>query len=105
MIWICFNQTDTSLCGFVISGHAGAGPFGQDVVCAAVSSAAYMAANTLTDVLSIPADVVVEDGYLAIAISPQHCAVAWPVLEGLRLHLTALSHDYPAHIQLQITEV
>ena len=33
--------------GFEISGHAG-GSAGRDIVCAAVSSAVYMAANTVT---------------------------------------------------------
>ena len=51
MIQVEFSVHDHAPVGFCISGHAGAGSAGRDIVCAAVSSAAYMAANTLTDVI------------------------------------------------------
>ena len=38
---------DGLLSGFSVTGHAGAGEYGQDIVCAAVSSATYMTANDL----------------------------------------------------------
>ena len=44
---------EKGLCGFEISGHSskdGADEVGK-IVCAAVSSAAYLAANTVTDII------------------------------------------------------
>ena len=49
--------------GFEISGHAG-GNAGRDIVCAAVSSAVYMAANTVTEIIKVRADISEQDGYL-----------------------------------------
>ena len=45
-----FVRKDGLLCGFTLRGHAGAGVSGTDVVCAAISSAAYLAANTITEI-------------------------------------------------------
>ena len=48
--------------GFSIDGHAGFGEAGTDIVCAAVSSAAYMTVNTITEVLHADAHVSADDG-------------------------------------------
>ena len=62
MIQVEFSVHDHAPVGFCISGHAGAGSAGRDIVCAAVSSAAYMAANTLTDVVGAQPDIALADG-------------------------------------------
>lgn len=83
--------------GFVLSGHAAAGPYGEDIVCAAVSSAAYMTANTVTDILHIPARVVATEGHMELSAEcdPAECQA---ILSGFRLHLQALQAQYPQHI-------
>ncbi len=88
--------------GFEISGHAG-GSYGKDIVCASVSSAAIMAANTVTEILHIPAQTQQEDGLLKFAVVSDNEA-AKAVLDGLKLHLTELSKQYPKKIKV-ITEV
>ena len=85
--------------GFEISGHAG-GSAGTDIVCAAVSSAVYMAANTVTE---IHADISEQDGYLKFSVGEENDSAA-AVLDGLKLHLTELSKQYPKKIKV-ITEV
>ena len=50
MIKANFYQKNGLYCGFIISGHAG-GKYGQDIVCAGVSSAVMLTVNTLTDFL------------------------------------------------------
>ena len=104
MIRIHFRTRQEQLIGFRIDGHAGAGTAGEDIVCAAVSSAAYMAANTLTEVLSLPADITVEDGLMDLTITGDATA-AQAILSGLRLHLTALHEEYPRRVHPIITEV
>lgn len=91
--------------GFRISGHSDAGEAGQDLVCAAVSSAAYLTANTITDVIGAKASARVEDGFLECRIAPEDAADCAPVLQGLRLHLSALREQYPQNIQIFDTEV
>ncbi len=53
--------------GFEISGHAG-GNAGTDIVCAAVSSAVYMAANTVTEIIKVHADISEQDGHLTFSV-------------------------------------
>ena len=88
--------------GFEISGHAG-GSAGTDIVCAAVSSAVYMAANTVTDVIKIHADISEQDGRFRFSANADDTSAA-AVLDGLKLHLTELSKQYPKKIKV-ITEV
>lgn len=92
-----FNQGDL-LTGFEVSGHSGSAQQGEDIICAAVSSAVYMAANTITEVISVDADIKVDDGYLYLKVEPLSKTQA--ILKGLQLHLISLSQDYPKNIKV-----
>lgn len=98
MIKVRFRMRQGQLTGFSLTGHAEAGPAGEDIVCAAVSSAAYMTANTVTDVLHIPAEVAVDEGYMELTV-PGDPAACQALLSGFRLHILALQDQYPAHIR------
>ena len=91
--------------GFRISGHSGASEAGTDIVCAAVSSAAYLAANTVTDVMNIPAEASTAEGLMSFRVSEKDAAKCGDLLRGLRLHLSALQQQYPGNITLIDTEV
>ena len=91
--------------GFRISGHSGASNAGTDIVCAAVSSAAYLTANTITDVIGVPADICVEDGFLSLKIPAADADSCGVLLKGFRLHMAALKEQYPTNIKLIDTEV
>lgn len=101
MIRAVFFESESKL-GFEISGHAG-GKSGTDIVCASVSSAAYMAANTITDILYISAEIQMDDGFLSFRITDNDVS-AKAIIDGLKLHLTELSKQYPKKIKV-ITEV
>ena len=90
------------LSGFLISGHSTESCDDLDgkILCAAVSSAAYMAANTLTEVLSCECDITVDDGYKSLKITEEKDG-AQAVLEGLRLHLQQLAEQY-SNIELNL---
>ena len=64
MIEVRFFEDNHTLTGFEISGHALFAEHGNDIVCSAVSSAAIMAANTITEVFGEKAEVKAEEGYL-----------------------------------------
>ena len=104
MIRVRFHTADDAIVGFTLSGHAGAGDHGQDIVCAAVSSAAYMTANTITEIIGAPADIAVDDGYMKLLVT-DHIDGCGDILSGFRLHLQALQEQYPTRIQLMNTEV
>ncbi|MBQ8683759.1 MAG: ribosomal-processing cysteine protease Prp [Clostridia bacterium] len=104
MIRVRFTTAEGSLSGFTVSGHAGAGEYGQDIVCAAVSSAAYMTANTITEILGLSADIAVDEGYMSLQVTGA-LPPCQAVLAGFRLHIQALQQEYPKRIQLMNTEV
>ena len=88
---------------FTIDGHSGSAESGQDIVCAAVSSAAYMTVNTITEILGEDVEADVSDGYMKIRLCSGNQA-ATDILRGLELHISELSKDYPDFIKI-ITEV
>lgn len=101
MTRVRFSADKKGLYGFEISGHSsedGDDEIGK-IVCAAVSSAAYMAANTVTDIIGDLAEVFVDDAVMRFYVkNPSDCTVK--VLEGLRLHLTELSEQYGSNITI-----
>ncbi|MBR5113364.1 MAG: ribosomal-processing cysteine protease Prp, partial [Clostridia bacterium] len=64
MTQVRFYIDENRLTGFEISGHSCFALKGSDIVCAAISSAAIMAANTITEVIGDRADISEKDGYL-----------------------------------------
>lgn len=95
-----FFLRDGAIVGFELSGHTGAGRAGEDIVCAAVSSAAYMTVNTLTDVLGVAADIAERDGFLRVMLPAGDSLRGRDLLQGFFLHLTGLQEQYPHHIQV-----
>lgn len=104
MIKVEFLQSDNQLIGFEASGHSMSAPHGEDLICAFVSSACLMAANTVTEILKLRADAKAADGYLLLKISENPIS-AQDTLQGLRLHLSELQKDYPQNINVIISEV
>ena len=101
-----FTTQQGELLGFQIKGHAGAAKKGGDVVCAAVSSAAYMAANTITEILHADAMAAVdEEGGMFLRISKKDAPNCSDLLKGFKLHLLALEEQYPENIHVNYTEV
>ncbi|HEX2986416.1 MAG TPA: ribosomal-processing cysteine protease Prp [Caproiciproducens sp.] len=98
-----FTQANGELVGFRITGHNGTA--GRDILCAAVSSAAYMAANTVTDVIRADAEVAVEDGYMLVKILSGNAKSCRSIFEGFKLHMQGLEEQYPKNIQVSYTEV
>ena len=104
MIRVRFHTAKNAILGFTLDGHAGAGVSGQDIVCAAVSSAAYMTANTVTEIIGATADITVDDGYMRVMLTDK-IADCRDILSGFQLHLEALQEQYPKRVQLMNTEV
>ena len=105
MTCVKFLSKKESLYGFEIKGHSSvdANDHEGKIVCAAVSSAAYMTANTIIEILGLECETVVDDALMRVkVINPsQQTSV---VLKGLKLHLTELSKQYSKRIKIT-TEV
>ena len=99
MIVVRFQRSGSRFTGFSVSGHAGLAPAGQDVLCAAVSSAAYMTANTLTDVCGIDCDTRVQEGEMTLRLRSDSSS-AQDLLQGFSLHMRELSRQYPKQLKI-----
>ncbi len=105
MINAVFYKQNGVYKGFSVSGHAGFADFGQDIVCASVTSALQCTANGITEILKVDADVVVLDNEIKLSLpdGDNSCAVAF--LQAFYMHLKLLSEDYHGTIKLTISEV
>ncbi len=99
MIRFKFVRSGKADVGFECRGHAGYAQAGQDIVCAAVSSAAYLAANTITDSFGIKAKAQVDEGYMSLELL-EKSEEAQKVLDGLEAHIRSLAQEYPRSIKV-----
>ncbi len=90
--------------GFLIKGHSGFAESGEDIVCASISSAAYMVANTITEILKVNAEIKVDDGKMKLTVNKEQRHIAKDILLGLKLHLEGLEEQYPEFLET-LTEV
>ena len=85
--------------GFLISGHSGFAEEGEDIVCASVSSAAYMVANTILEVMKVNAKAEVSDAKMKLTVNKEQRHITKDILLGLKLHLEALAEQYPEFLE------
>ncbi len=104
MIKAVFYKKNGIFTGYSISGHAGYADEGEDVVCASVSSAAMLTANTVTDFLKADADVSVKKNLLELMLK-SHCESAEKLIESLHTHIDFISQDYKGTIRISVLEV
>lgn len=104
---VFFTSDKSEIVGFEISGHSGYADSGNDIVCSAVSSACYMAANTLTDVMHADAEINVNEkiGYMSLTVDDKYITMSRDILTGLKMHLILLEELYPENIKVKYMEV
>ena len=93
------------LVGFEISGHSSQNfeDLEGKLVCSAISSAAFLCANTISDVIKDKITAQVEDGYMSIRVAtPTEASLQ--LLKGFRLHIKELKEQFSNRIKI-ITEV
>ena len=100
-----FHSENEVPLGFSFKGHAGYAAHGSDIVCAAISSVAYMTANTIIEIMGIDADVNVnEDGEMTLKVPEESTQKTKELLLGLELHINELKKQYPKNVTIT-TEV
>jgi len=100
MVKVTILKNERIIRGFRISGHAGTGVAGKDIVCAAVSSAAYLVANTITEVLEIKADTQVDQALMHLTLTKEQAIKAQELLKGFELHMRELEKAHSKNIKL-----
>lgn len=93
MLKAVFFRQGKRLCGFDISGHAGYGYEGQDIACAAVSSATELVCNTITDFFGVKAEVSVGENLITLRLL-EDSEKASQLIESFRCHMQFIAEDY-----------
>ena len=96
-----FLFSDDTIVSFEVSGHSGYAEEGEDIVCSAVSSAIYMAANTIIEIMKLNPEAEVRDGYLKIQMNLDDARKSKVITDGLYLHLSQLQGQYPNNLKLE----
>lgn len=104
-IWF-YKLKSGKIIGIKVSGHCGYAESGKDIVCSAVSSAVYMAINTIIDILKVDfKNLKLDEGNLDAVINEGDEDKCRVLFDGLKLHLIGLEEIYPENIRLNYMEV
>ncbi len=110
MTRIAFRMEGGRVAGVTVSGHSRYAGAGEDIVCAAITSAVRLTECALNDVLGIGAAVKVRERDASVAIKlpgglgEQNEQTCQALLTALMLHLTALRDEYPDHLTVLAEE-
>ena len=104
MIRAEFFESKGILKGFKVSGHAGYGESGSDIVCAAVSSAVQLTANILDAFVGCIADVNDSDNSIK-CFAENLGDDSEKIIRSLISHLEAVLDEFPKTIKITISEV
>ncbi|MEY8441247.1 ribosomal-processing cysteine protease Prp [Lactobacillaceae bacterium 24-114] len=107
MIRVLFNlNSDHQITAFEIRGHADAGPYGQDIVCAAVSVLSISTINGLEQVAKTNPTVESDNdngGFLKVtSINLGHDSQV--IMQTFFNGMQDVAESYPQNIELKISE-
>ena len=97
---------EARIVGFDAQGHSGFAAEGEDIVCAAVTSAVRLVEATVNDVLGLAASVKVREQDASISLhlpgglSPTAESTCQSLLAGLMVYFSALHDEYPDNIEV-----
>ena len=106
MTTVTFLTEEARIVGFDAQGHSGFAAEGEDIVCAAVTSAVRLVEATVNDVLGLAASVKVREQDASISLhlpgglSPTAESTCQSLLAGLMVYFSALHDEYPDNIEV-----
>lgn len=100
MTKISFSHNAELLTGFTFSGHCGYASAGEDIVCAALTSAARLTECIISDIMGLSPVIKMTDGTLELLLSQKDALECQSLLSGLLFYLRELEQEYPQHIKL-----
>lgn len=104
MTTVTFYSEGSRLTGLEMKGHSGYAPQGEDIVCAALTSAIRLTECAVNDVLGLEAAVKVRDRDTSIslklpkALDSDSESVCQTLLAALLVHCVQLAEEYPENI-------
>ena len=106
MTTVTFLTEESRIIGFEVSGHSGYADAGEDIVCAAITSAIRLVEATVNDVLGLAASVHVSGKEARISfrlpggLSATAESTCQALLTGLMVYLTQLHDEFPDNIEV-----
>lgn len=106
MTTVTFLTEERRIIGFDAVGHSGYGEAGEDIVCAAITSAVRLVNATINDVMGLCASVKVNEDTASISLrlpgglGQTAESTCQNLLAGLMVYLTELHDEYPEHIEV-----
>ena len=106
MTTVTFHTEGSRIVSLEVQGHSGYAPEGEDIVCAAVTSAIRLVEATVNDVLGLAASVKVREQDASISLhlpgglSPTAESTCQSLLAGLMVYFSALHDEYPDNIEV-----
>ena len=104
MITATFHMEGSRIESFKIEGHSGLAPAGEDILCAAVTSAVRLTECAVNDVLGLEAGVKMkpEKALLSLklpgGLGQQNESTCQTLLAALMVYFTQLQEEYPENI-------
>lgn len=105
MTKIEFSENAEKIVSFLIKGHTSANTYGNDIVCASISSTSLMTLNALIEILKVKnLKYEIRDGYMLCDLSnlnTEDLNKSQDFLKSLRLLLEQIAKDYPKNVQFK----
>lgn len=106
MTTVSFHTQAERIVGFTVTGHSGYAEAGEDIVCAAVTSAVRLTECAVNDVLGLGASVKVKEDGASISLKlpgglgPTNESTCQTLLTALMVYLAELHGEYPENIMV-----
>lgn len=106
MTTVTFLTEGRRITGFDAAGHSGYASAGEDIVCAAVTSAVRLVETTVNDVMGLCASVKVCEDTATISfrlpggLGQTAESTCQNLMTGLMVYLAELHDEYPDHIEV-----
>ena len=104
MTTVTFHTEGSRIVSFEVQGHSGYAPEGEDIVCAAVTSAVRLAECAVNDVLGLEAAVKVKEKDASISLKlpgglgQTNESTCQTLLTALMVYCVQLAEEYPENI-------
>ena len=104
MTTVTFLSEGSRIVGFTVEGHSGLACEGEDILCAAITSAVRLAECAINDVLGLEASVKVreKDAFISLklpgSLGQTNESTCQTLLTALMLHFAELQEEYPDHL-------
>ena len=104
MTTVTFYSEGSRITGFSVEGHSGFATEGEDILCAAITSAVRLVECAINDILGLEASVKIREKDASISLKlpgslgQTNESTCQTLLTALMVYFTELTEEYPDHL-------